>query len=100
MNKTTTIQSCCSNLFISLLMMLIVGLGASSAYAADLELDGNIRNDGITDWEDIFDVSGNNVPKLLPRYLRDFRKQSLSGILYLVSRVLIFLHLQTVVRIH
>lgn len=62
MNKINTLQSCCSHLFISLLMMLIVGLGASSAYAADLELDGNILNDGATDWEDIYDVTGNNVP--------------------------------------
>jgi hypothetical protein len=62
MNKITTSESCCRNLFISLLMMLTLGLGASSAYAADLELEGNIRSDGGTDWEDIFDVSGNNVP--------------------------------------
>ncbi len=60
MNTTTITTRCCS--FFKTAFILLIMLGATSVYAADLELDGNIRNNGITDWEDIFDVSGNNVP--------------------------------------
>jgi hypothetical protein len=42
--------------------MILIMFAATSIYAADLELEGNLLNDGVTDWEDIFDVSGNNVP--------------------------------------
>ncbi|MBD3635256.1 MAG: hypothetical protein HUJ23_10170 [Methylophaga sp.] len=41
---------------------MVLFTSATAVIAADLELEGNILNDGNTDWEDIFDVSGNNVP--------------------------------------
>lgn len=59
MDLTTLRERCCS-----ILMAFIVVLftSATAVIAADLELEGNILNDGNTDWQDIFDVSGNNVP--------------------------------------
>jgi hypothetical protein len=59
MNTASITTRCCSFL-ISILMLMI---GATSVYAVDLELEGNIRSDSaVADWEDIFDVSSSNVP--------------------------------------
>jgi len=58
MDKTTFFKRCCS-FFTALLTVLLVG-GASTVYA--VELDGNLLNNGMTDWEDIFDVVGDGVP--------------------------------------
>ncbi len=60
MDITTLRRSCCS--FFITLITIVLFAGATAINAADLELEGNILNDGNTDWEDIFNVSGNNVP--------------------------------------
>lgn len=41
---------------------LALAFGAPTSHATDLELEGNLRNNGGTDWENLFDVSGSNVP--------------------------------------
>lgn len=60
MEITTLKERCCS--CVTTLLAVMCFAAATSVYAANLELEGNIENNGATDWEDIFDVSGNNVP--------------------------------------
>lgn len=43
-------------------LTLALAFGAPTSQATDLELEGNLLNDGNTDWENLFDVSGSNVP--------------------------------------
>lgn len=61
MDITTLKEKCCSFFMILLTTVLLAGTTAVKA-VDDLELEGNILNNGMTDWEDIFDVSGSNVP--------------------------------------
>lgn len=59
MDITTLRERCCSVL---MAFLVVLFTSATAVFAADLELEGNILNDGDPDWEDIFDVSGTNVP--------------------------------------
>lgn len=60
MEISTFFRKCCR--FFTVLILVLFAGATTLVSAADLELEGNILNDGDTDWEDIFDVSGDNVP--------------------------------------
>lgn len=62
-------------------LMPVMGHAAPGDVVDDFELEGNIINDGVTDWDDLFDVSGDNEPThkgTLPsgfgpaKFVRDF----------------------------